>query len=178
MLTFNNYEIDLRSIPGEICLTFYICDCPCHCHGCSSPWLWQPGKRELTSEKVAKALAKLPHATCVLFMGGDNDPEAVFALAAEARRLGRTAAWYSGRGFSYAAPPHLDYYKTGPWLADYGPLNCRTTNQRLFKVHPDGTIENITDHFWTRENEWRPQQETAIEQFAAKWKLEKDECNG
>lgn len=169
MLTFNNCELDLRSIPGEICLTFYICDCPCHCQGCSSPWLWLPGKRELTSARMHKAMEKLPYATCILFMGGDNDPEAVFELAADARAMGRKAAWYSGRGFQGAAVEALDYYKVGPWLPDYGPLTATTTNQRLYQI-VNGHLVNITNRFWTRENTWQPQQEETIQRDVEEWR--------
>lgn len=168
MLTFNNFEVDLRSIPGEICLTFYICDCPCHCKGCSSPWLWQPGKRELTLEKIKKAIELVPYITCVLFMGGDNDPETVFELGEGARSLGRKAAWYSGRALLDEALPHLDYYKVGPWIEEAGPLTSPTTNQILYQIE-EGKLRNITPHFWTAQTRWRPQQEEQIIADRAEW---------
>ena len=101
-------------------------------------------------------------------MGGDNDPETVFELGAALREQGHKTGWYSGRGFSCAPLKSMDYYKTGPWIADYGPLNSPTTNQRLYQI-VDGHPVNITDCFWTRENLWQPQQEETIQQNLAEW---------
>lgn len=174
--TYTNYEIDLRSIPGEICLTFYICDCPCHCLGCSSPWLWQKGDYELTTRTIDKAIEKYPYATCVLFMGGDHDYDTLKNLATHVRLKERQVAFYSGRGFNGNLVDYLDYYKTGPWLKDYGPLNSPTTNQRLYLINHKAFLNrgehhiiNITPKFWTRENAWKEQQEKDIELTRNNW---------
>ena len=170
MLTFTDFELDLRSIPGEICLTFYICDCPCHCHGCSSPWLWERGKYELNAARIIKAINLTPYATCILFMGGDNDLAEVAHLAQIVRGRHKKAAFYSGRDtFDPTVCKSLDYYKIGHWDAAAGPLNSPTTNQALFKRTGDVTFTNITSKFWTRENEWKPQQEEDIKKNRTEW---------
>jgi len=170
MLTFTDYEVDLRSIPGEICLTFYICDCPCHCHGCSSPWLWERGKYELTVEKLTKAVKLYPYITCVLLMGGDNDHVEIARLADWIRQLNRKAAFYSGMdNWDLNLQSHLDYYKIGHWDESRGPLNARTTNQVLFRRDSQNHFINITSMFWTKENEWKPQQEEQIKADRAEW---------
>ena len=86
--------------------------------------------------------------TCVCFMGGDAAPGEVAALARHiARTTGGTirTGWYSGRP---ALPPEFDplafdYVKLGPYREKLGGLNCRTTNQRLYRIvrtgsHSDG----------------------------------------
>ena len=68
-----------------------------------------------------------------------------------ARHIARTTGgtirtgWYSGRP---ALPPEFDplafdYVKLGPYREKLGGLNCRTTNQRLYRIvrtgsHSDG----------------------------------------
>lgn len=164
MLTFTDYEIDLRSIPGEICLTFYVCDCPCHCQGCSSPWLWHRGQYELAAETLQKGLIKYPYVSCILLMGGDNDYDACMKLADFAEKeLHVLAAMYSGAQYVDAAiMRHFSYFKLGPWIETLGPLNCSTTNQVLWKRVGESSFTNITHLFWTKQNEWKPQQEEKI----------------
>ena len=58
-------------------------------------------------------------------------------------------AWYSGReelpeDFEATA---FDYVKLGGWVEALGPLTASTTNQRLYRVGPDGTMEDITKLF-------------------------------
>ena len=47
-------------------------------------------------------------------------------------------------GFEAAA---FDYVKLGGWVEALGPLTAPTTNQRLYRVGPDGTMEDITKLF-------------------------------
>ena len=44
----------------------------------------------------------------------------------------------------------LDYIKIGPYISEYGGLNCKETNQKFFVVHHDKSnmLENITFKFW------------------------------
>ena len=57
--------------------------------------------------------------------------------------------WYSGRdelpkGLDI---PAFDYIKLGGWVEALGPLTAPTTNQRLYKVGPEGGMEDITHRF-------------------------------
>lgn len=170
MLTFTDYELDLRSIPGEICLTFYICDCPCHCHGCSSPWLWERGDYELNEQRIQRAIELMPYATCVLFMGGDNDHAEVGRLANFVHGLERKTAFYSGFDtWDLDIQGSLDYYKIGHWDEKYGPLNAPTTNQVLFQRSSPHHFTNITSKFWTAQSKWKEQQEQQIKEDRAEW---------
>ena len=71
-------------------------------------------------------------------MGGDAEPQSVNHLAAHVREKhpGMRVGWYSGRlRIDHAIDKHnFDYIKVGPYIKHLGPLNCRTTNQRLYHV--------------------------------------------
>ena len=89
--------------------------------------------------------------TCVAFMGGDAGPHKIARLAGTVRKTcpELRTAWYSGReelpeGFEAAA---FDYVKLGGWVEALGPLTAPTTNQRLYRIEPDGTMEDITKLF-------------------------------
>ena len=58
-------------------------------------------------------------------------------------------AWYSGRQelSEDINLENFDYIKLGPYMEEFGPLNSRTTNQRMYKVH-DCELEDITSKFW------------------------------
>ena len=43
--------------------------------------------------------------------------------------------------------PVFDYVKLGPWIEACGPLTSPTTNQRLYRVGSDGSMEDITGRF-------------------------------
>lgn len=42
----------------------------------------------------------------------------------------------------------FDYIKVGPYNEKLGPLNKRTTNQRMYRIYRDGSKEDITNRFW------------------------------
>jgi len=69
------------------------------------------------------------------------------------RRPALRAGWYSGR----AALPEgfdptgvFDYVKLGPYIAARGPLDDPATNQRLWRIRPDGRREDLTPRFWRK----------------------------
>lgn len=61
-------------------------------------------------------------------------------------------AWYSGREklSEYTNINNFDFIKLGPYKEEYGPLDSKTTNQRLFKI-VKGKLEDITYKFWKNE---------------------------
>ena len=91
---------------------------------------------------------------CVLFMGEGRDVDTLLRLSDYVRRkYGLKTALYSGRSVvKEDIYYHFDYVKVGPYIADYGPLNMPTTNQRLYKISwgEDGSVvkEDITCRFW------------------------------
>ncbi len=83
--------------------------------------------------------------TCFCFMGGDAEPLLVQRLAGWIKDTYPhiKTAWYSGKealpeGFSVEV---LDYLKLGPYIEALGGLKSPDTNQILYKVHNNGSLE-------------------------------------
>lgn len=141
MLKCHNYDIVCSEIPDEVTLAINIAGCPNHCEGCHSPWLWEDAGEPLDEELMAGLLERYGSSvTCVCFMGGDCDPSGVERLArwlrANSPRL--KVGWYTGQERNPAEFTWLDYLKTGPYIAALGDLRSPTTNQRLYRITPDG----------------------------------------
>ena len=82
--------------------------------------------------------------TCVCFMGGDQDPRKVNALAAYIlqNHPGLKTGWYSGFENipSDIRIENFDYIKVGPYIAEKGGLRSATTNQKFYIVGKDGSL--------------------------------------
>lgn len=67
--------------------------------------------------------------------------------------------WYSGRQelAKEIDINNFDFIKLGPYLEEYGPLNCRTTNQKFYSiVHTSMGTSKMYDEtfkFWKNETE-------------------------
>lgn len=152
MVRYHNFDIVFAEIPGETTLAINITGCPNRCPGCHSPHLQADTGQTLDDAALGGLLARYGRSvTCVCFLGGDGAPHEIARLAGVVRRMRpelRTG-WYSGR----EQPPEgldplaFDYIKLGPWDARRGPLGTPATNQRLYRIHPDGTPEDITARF-------------------------------
>ena len=149
MVRYHNFDVVFAEIPGETTLALNITGCPNRCPGCHSPHLQADEGRVLDEAELLGLLARYGRSvTCVAFMGGDAGPHKIARLAGTVRKTcpELRTAWYSGReelpeGFEAAA---FDYVKLGGWVEALGPLTAPTTNQRLYRVGPDGTMEDIT----------------------------------
>lgn len=147
MLRFHNYDIVFAEFPDETTLAINLTGCPNRCAGCHSPHLQADGGEVLDEEALRLLLDRYGAAvTCVGLMGGDGQPEEVAEAAALVKRLRPQlrVGWYSGRT---AWPPHperFDYVKLGPWIEARGPLCAPTTNQRLYRLHADGSRTDLT----------------------------------
>ena len=156
MLKYVGYDIVFQEIPDETTLAINLSLCPNRCKGCHSPYLWEDRGDELTAEALDRMVSGfVGEVTCVCFMGGDNAPQEVAALARHVRQSWHgqfLTAWYSGKpdfpeGFDRRA---FNFVKLGPYIPEKGPLNKPTTNQRLYRIMPDGTNKDITDRFWRK----------------------------
>ncbi len=155
MLKYVNTGVVFQEIPDEVTLAINISNCPCHCPGCHSKYLWDDIGVPLTTKALDEFINKFgADITCICFMGGDADPEYLCQLATYIHvhyphyRVG----WYSGR-FRIAAQANrreFDYIKVGPYIAHLGSLKCKTTNQRLYKLDSGGVFQDITYRFWSR----------------------------
>lgn len=159
MLKYVNTEITFLEVPDEITLCINISNCPCHCIGCHSSYLAEDIGEGLTLDKIYKLIENNEGITCICFMGGDSSPKEIDMFARCIKDLyDIKVAWYSGRQ-ELSKDINLkwfDFVKLGPYKEEYGPLNSKSTNQRMYKVvtdnYEDGTsgyeLVDITNKFW------------------------------
>ena len=158
MLKYVNTMVTFSEVPDEVSLCIEISNCPCHCINCHSPYLAEDIGEKLTLDKIYKLIDNNEGITCVCFMGGDSSPKEIDMFARCIKDLyDIKVAWYSGRQ-ELAKEINLkwfDFLKLGPYIEELGPLNSKTTNQRMYKVvynhYDDGTsgyeLEDITYKF-------------------------------
>lgn len=133
-------------IPDEITLALNISNCQNNCIGCHTSYLRENIGDELTEEVLHSLIEQNSGISCICFMGEGNDAQALKNLALYIRREfpDLKVALYSGREeVEDDIYDIFDYVKIGPYKKEYGPLNEKTTNQRLYKNRVD-----ITNKFW------------------------------
>lgn len=87
MLKYVNTDIVFQEFPNEVTLAINLSNCPCRCPGCHSTFLWKDVGDPLTAEAIEKMLNEDgERITCIGFMGGDSDPEAINQLAIYIKR--------------------------------------------------------------------------------------------
>ncbi|MFI3320291.1 MAG: anaerobic ribonucleoside-triphosphate reductase activating protein [Rikenellaceae bacterium] len=148
MLKYTDTKVVFREIPDEITLAVNISGCPCACEGCHSSYLAEDIGEVLTDNAVTELIARNDMISCLSFMGGDREPSEVSRLARfiKNNHPNIKVGWYSGR--DELSPEveikNFDYIKIGSYQSEFGGLDSPTTNQRLYKVLADCTLENIT----------------------------------
>lgn len=146
-------KIVMQEVPDEITLAINISNCPCHCKSCHSSYLAQDIGEDLSIERLTQLGTEAEGITCIAFMGGDADPKRVNRLAKWVKEeLDLKVCWYSGRDTisDEINLENFDYIKVGRYDEFLGPLNSRTTNQRLYKVI-DSRLFDITNRFWNED---------------------------
>lgn len=139
-------SVVFSEIPDEITLAFNISGCQNRCIGCHTPYLRENIGEELNENTLKTYIQKNSGISCVCFMGEGNDHEALINLAKfiHANFPDLKVALYSGRvSVEDDMYDVFDYIKVGPYIEALGPLNSKTTNQRLYKHK-----EDITYKFW------------------------------
>ena len=148
-------KICFQEIPDEISFTYFLTNCPNRCENCHSPHLRGDCGDPVLPTLVDELNKQKGRASCILFMGGD-DPNQVDSLI-EALKIckenGFKTALYSGFTFGFITHgPQLlkllDYIKVGPYVEEQGPLNSKTTNQRLYRLEKGYIKEDLTSRFW------------------------------
>ena len=82
MLKYVNTGIVFLEIPDEVTLAINISNCPCHCPGCHSRYLWEDIGLPLNTDAIDAFVETYGEdITCISFMGGDADPKGVNLLA-------------------------------------------------------------------------------------------------
>lgn len=155
MIKYKNSMVVFEEIPDEVTLAINITNCQNRCEGCHSPELRGNIGSELTKDVLDELISKNDGITCICFMGEGNDKDALFSLIMYIRqKYGKQykIALYSGTNDGPDFKYWLDYIKVGPYMPEFGPLNKKTTNQRLFKVERKGDevfdLIDITSKFW------------------------------
>ena len=159
-------SVVMEEIPDRVTLAVDISNCRGNCVGCHSPFLKEDIGEPLTEEVISALVRDNFGVDCFLFLGEGRDPETLTRLAGHVRSLGLVPALYSGRAeVEDALWQAFDYVKVGPYLPECGPLNERTTNQRLYRallpdetvpaeavplLHAGRTFLDITHRFWHR----------------------------
>ena len=147
-------SVVIEEIPDRVTLAVDISNCQGNCVGCHSPFLKTDVGLELTEEVIDSLVADNFGVDCFLFLGEGRDPESLLRLAAHVRSTGLAVALYSGRvSVEDEIFMAFDYVKVGPYIESFGPLNSKSTNQRLYKVSHDGSGYSLTDityRFWHR----------------------------
>lgn len=154
MLKYVSAEVTFAEIPDHINLCIGISGCKIGCKGCHSPYLAEDNGYNLDESEIRNLLNINKGITCVVFMGGDSEPEEIEKLSAFIKdnypKL--KVAWYSGRENITINLDDIDFVKIGPYKEECGPLNKDTTNQILYKIVHMSTGRNklydITYKFW------------------------------
>lgn len=141
-------NVVLEEIPDRVTLAVEISNCQGNCIGCHSPFLKEDIGEELTPDVIKNLINDNFGIDCFLLLGEGKDLNALMEIAAYLREAfpNLERALYSGRTqVEDEIFDAFDYVKTGPYIKEFGPLNSKTTNQRLYHHR-----EDITSRFWRK----------------------------
>lgn len=148
ILHYSHEDIVWQEVPGETSLAYTLTGCPLGCKGCHSVETWPVGSgTALQTDYFLSRLALYQDLiTCVLFLGGEWQPQALLRLLRLSKDRGLKTCLYTGLDtVSSELIQALDYLKTGPWLAARGGLDNPNSNQKLIHV-ASGEVLNF--RFW------------------------------
>lgn len=162
MIKYTDAKVVFAEIPDEITLAINISGCPIKCPDCHSKYLWEDIGESLDRDSLYNLIKCNDGITCVAFMGGDANVEYLQSLFywVRTRYPHLKIAWYSGveRHLLSSDIRYLDYIKLGPFIKEKGPINSKTTNQRMYEISHSGKfsikysdvcgIKDITSKFW------------------------------
>ena len=162
MIKYLNTQVTFSEVPDEITLCINITGCKIGCKNCHSSYLAKDIGEPLDLQHLTNLIDSNKGITCVCIMGGDANPSEVDDIAQDIKEYysNLKVAWYSGRQ-ELSKEVDLQYFgfiKLGPYIEELGPLNSKTTNQKMYKVvhnhYEDGTsgyeLEDITYKFFKK----------------------------
>lgn len=161
MVKYCSTAITFAEVPDEISLSIQITNCQNRCKGCHSPFLRKDFGEDLEKDLPVLLEKYEDQITCVCFMGEGNDIVGLQNCIDLVKNSGLKTCVYSGEDCDeYSWYLNLDYLKAGPYIAELGGLNNKTTNQRMYKITEEVVknktclnFEDITYKFWPRELE-------------------------
>jgi anaerobic ribonucleoside-triphosphate reductase activating protein len=136
-LNYINEQIVWQEVPGETALAYTITGCPLRCEGChSSEYRNAKLGEHLSHAYFAQRLADYRGLiSCVLFLGGEWQPELLLPFLKIARAEQLHTCLYSGfESVNSRLLPHLTYLKVGAWDMTRGGLDNPNTNQRFIDL--------------------------------------------
>jgi len=138
-MRFSYPQIHLQEVPGEISLALSISGCSLKCKGCHSTETWDKNfGTELTIDELNRLILKNEGISCVLFYGGEWEPEELVTYLKYVKSKNLKTALYSGldniEDISENIINNLDYLKIGKFIEELGGLNSENTNQRIIKL--------------------------------------------
>lgn len=137
MLKYVDTQVTFAEIPNEIALCINISNCPIGCVGCHSSYLAKDIGKPLSVDNLLQLLNDNKGITTVSFMGGDINPAEINELAHWVKtHTSLLVGWYSGKQHlaNEIELSNFNFIKLGPYIPEKGPLNCPTTNQRMYEV--------------------------------------------
>lgn len=152
MIKFVDTKVVFEEIPDKVTLAVSISECPFHCDGCHSNYLQGNLGNELNEIVIDELLKNNDGVNCFLFMGDGNDTKRICELAGYIKKNYPNIKIAIYSGYDKVKEEYIstfDYIKIGKWQKDFGPLNCETTNQRLY-LNENSKLSDITYKFWKR----------------------------
>ena len=137
MLKYLNTQVTFSEVPDEITLCINITGCKIGCKNCHSSYLAEDIGEPLNLDNLVKLIEDNQGITCIAFMGGDASPLDINTLAQWVKtNYPLKVAWYSGRQelSKDINIKWFSYIKLGPYIEELGPLNSKTTNQKMYEV--------------------------------------------
>ena len=137
-LKYNGYSVVMQEVPNEVSLAINISGCPYKCEGCHSTYLWEYVGSYLI-EDIDNLLDKYSKLiTCVCFMGGDQNQIDLLLCLNKAKERGLKTCLYTGNdninSINKKVIEKLDYIKLGKYIKEFGGLNSKNTNQKMFDL--------------------------------------------
>lgn len=155
-MRFISRQIVFREIPEEITLSYLIAGCQLRCKGCHSSDSWSvKSGEELSLSRFCKDIQKYRTSiSCVLFMGGEWEPVSLIFRLKIAKACGLQTALYTGEAeIPQTIRLHLDYLKTGRYVAQLGGLDSPLTNQRLINLNTGICLNHYFQHETAKKGE-------------------------
>lgn len=153
MLRYTEFGLSRIEVPDEASICIYLSGCPINCKNCHYPELQSPESGLILSHHFEDIISLYKsQASCVCFMGEGDLSELsrneILQYVGYIKNMELKTCLYSGRDVCLEDWMYVfDYVKLGSYREEYGALDEKTTNQRLFRINKLD-IKDITYKFW------------------------------